>query len=213
MQAWGQISSLCRAGRTTSWSRAAVRWAHSGNQVLPVPPSIPAIQDASQSEQAREWIDKFRTTSIPKNLVELTFSRSSGPGGQNVNKVNTKATLRLSIHEPWIPPWSREHLKKMPSYVSSSQSILLTSTVHRSQAQNVQECLSKASAWPLRRRSLQLHALIVSAASAGLVNEPSEEQKERVRSFEKAEKARRRLEKEKRKQVKRGRSGGGGDWD
>ncbi|OSD06509.1 hypothetical protein PYCCODRAFT_941629 [Trametes coccinea BRFM310] len=183
MQSCIASSLLYRASRTSPWSRAAVRWAHSGSQTLPVPPSLPAIQDASQSERAREWID------------------NSGPGGQNVNKVNTKATLRCSIHEPWIPPWARDYLKKTPSYVSSSQSILLTSTVHRSQAQNVQECLSK------------LHALIVSAASAGLVNEPSEEQKERVRSFEKAEKARRRLEKEKRKQVKRGRSGGGGDWD
>lgn len=32
-----------------------------------------------------------------------------------------------------------------PSYVASSESILFTSTVHRSQTQNVEECLSKAS--------------------------------------------------------------------
>lgn len=61
-------------------------------------------------------------------------------------------------------------------------------------------------------RSLQLHTLIVSAASAGLVNEPSEEQRKRVRDLEKADKARRRLDQEKRKQVKRGRSKDG-DWD
>ena len=31
------------------------------------------------------------------------------------------------------------------SYVTSSETLLLTSTVHRSQAQNVEECLSKVS--------------------------------------------------------------------
>lgn len=58
----------------------------------------------------------------------------------------------------------------------------------------------------------QLHALVVSAASVGLVNEPSQEQKARVRRLEKAEKARRRLEKDKRKDVKRSRSHKG-EWD
>ncbi|KAI8980135.1 RF-1 domain-containing protein [Trametes punicea] len=200
MQAYGRVAPLPRAGRIISWPTLLARASHWGRQTLPLPPSLPVIQDASQSAEAKAWIDQFKAAQIPKNLVELTFSRSSGPGGQNVNKVNTKATLRCSIHEPWIPPWARDYIKKTPSYVSSSQSILLTSTVHRSQAQNVQECLAK------------LHSLVVSAASAGLVNEPSEEQRERVRSLERAEKARRRLEKDKRKQIKRGRSGGG-DWD
>ena len=31
---------------------------------------------------------------------------------QNVNKVNTKATLRCPIDAPWIPLWAHEHLKK-----------------------------------------------------------------------------------------------------
>ncbi|RPD60010.1 hypothetical protein L226DRAFT_63688 [Lentinus tigrinus ALCF2SS1-7] len=174
---------------------------HTGQDALPAPPSLPTLENASQSDLARTWIEKFKSREIPKSLVEFTYSRSSGPGGQNVNKVNTKATLRCPIDAPWIPLWAREYLKKTPAYTSSSQTILLTSTAHRSQAQNVQDCLAK------------LHSLIVSAASAGLVNEPSEVQQERVRQLVRAEKARRRQDKDKRKEVKRGRSGGRADWD
>lgn len=36
---------------------------------------------------------------IPVELLEATYSRSSGPGGQAVNKVSTKVDLRFSIDD------------------------------------------------------------------------------------------------------------------
>jgi len=36
---------------------------------------------------------------IPENEVQVSFSRSSGPGGQNVNKTNTKVTITWKIAE------------------------------------------------------------------------------------------------------------------
>ncbi|KAI0635864.1 RF-1 domain-containing protein [Trametes polyzona] len=192
---------------------------------LPPPPPFPVIEDPSQDAQARKWLEEFSLREIPKGAVDFSYSRSSGPGGQNVNKVNTKATLRCPINAPWIPMWAREHIMQLvrsrpvefgpyvmsfrlnlaprtqPSYVSSSHSIQIVSTKHRSQAENVQDCLAK------------LHSAIQKAAAEGfLKKEPSEAQKQRVRELERIAKARRRQEKEKRSQVKRGRGrGGGGD--
>jgi len=60
---------------------------------------------------------------------------------------------------------------------------------------------------------MQLHTLIISAASAPIKNEPSEQQKARVRGLEKADNARRKVQKDKRSQIKKGRaSGKRGDW-
>ncbi|KAH9943687.1 RF-1 domain-containing protein [Amylocystis lapponica] len=175
------------------------RSAHTSPSSLPHPPQLSLLETPDQNAQARAWLGKFKTQEIPKSTVELAFSRSSGPGGQNVNKVNTKATLRCRVDSDWIPLWAREQLKRTPSYVSSTESIQITSTVHRSQAQNVQDCLAK------------LHALIVSASAASFVNHPSDHQKERVRGLERAEKARRRTDKFKRSALKKGRAKG--DWD
>jgi ribosome-associated protein len=36
---------------------------------------------------------------IPENEIRFTFSRSSGPGGQNVNKVNSRVTLWFAVQD------------------------------------------------------------------------------------------------------------------
>jgi hypothetical protein len=35
---------------------------------------------------ARKWLEEFSSSTLPRDIGELSFSRSSGPGGQNVNK-------------------------------------------------------------------------------------------------------------------------------
>lgn len=37
-------------------------------------------------QEARKWLAQLHAETIPKSIGELSFSRSSGPGGQNVNK-------------------------------------------------------------------------------------------------------------------------------
>ncbi|KIM39231.1 hypothetical protein M413DRAFT_75007 [Hebeloma cylindrosporum] len=167
---------------------------------LPKPPLLSELLTEEDNANASAWVTRFGGAAgkIPKELVELSFSRSSGPGGQNVNKVNTKATLRCSLNDSWIPRWALPILQRTPHYVSSTHSILLTSTVHRSQAQNIDECLHK------------LHSLILSAASLPIKKGPSEQQKKKVEGLMKAAHARRKAEKMKRSSIKQGRSGKGG---
>ena len=45
-----------------------------------------------------------RDVEIPLDKIEFSYARSSGPGGQNVNKVNTKAELRFHVlSAEWLP--------------------------------------------------------------------------------------------------------------
>ena len=52
--------------------------------------SQPTIGESFFSEEdheaARKWLDSLDNKTIPHKLREVTYSRSSGPGGQNVNK-------------------------------------------------------------------------------------------------------------------------------
>lgn len=48
--------------------------------------------DASDLELARRWLRSLNLQSVPRHIGHVSFSRSSGPGGQNVNK---------SVHIRW----------------------------------------------------------------------------------------------------------------
>lgn len=61
----------------------SVRWM--SNQTLPRPPDLKALESPEDNQHARTWIERFKAQSIPKELVGLTFSRSSGPGGQVIS--------------------------------------------------------------------------------------------------------------------------------
>jgi hypothetical protein len=61
----------------------------STSQSLPIPPNIAVLQGPADWAEARKWVEQFKTESIPKSLVELSFARSSGPGGQ--------VSLRLDV--------------------------------------------------------------------------------------------------------------------
>lgn len=79
---------------------------------------------------------------IPEAELSWRFSRSSGAGGQNVNKVNSRAELL------WTPATSQAlspaalvrflHLAR--SYITSTGEVQISSQIHREQARNVARC-------------------------------------------------------------------------
>jgi ribosome-associated protein len=82
---------------------------------------------------------------IPLREFRFTFARSSGPGGQNVNKLNTKATLRWAVvSTPSLPEAVRARfLAKYANRVNAEGELVLTSQRFRDAGRNVADCLEK----------------------------------------------------------------------
>ena len=85
---------------------------------------------------------------VPQSEFEFSYARSSGPGGQNVNKVNSKATLRWPVtRSPSLPEDVRQRfLTRFASRLTSEGELLVTSQRYRDQPRNIADCLEKLRA-------------------------------------------------------------------
>ena len=83
--------------------------------------------------------------SIPDAELRLSFSRSSGPGGQNVNKVNSKATLHWQASSsPSLPADVRARfVQKYASRLTNDGEIVIASQESRDQPKNIASCYEK----------------------------------------------------------------------
>lgn len=82
---------------------------------------------------------------VPISEIKFTFSRSSGPGGQNVNKVNSKAHLRWSVltTRSLIPEVKERFIALNRKRITADGELLLSSQRSRDQWRNVEDCLDK----------------------------------------------------------------------
>ncbi len=86
-----------------------------------------------------------RRIQIPTGELHFRFVRSAGPGGQNVNKVATKAVLRWRLRTSRsLPHDVRERFeKRFRRRISTAGYLLLTSDRYRSRQRNIDDCLDK----------------------------------------------------------------------
>jgi ribosome-associated protein len=82
---------------------------------------------------------------IPRRELRFSFVRSSGPGGQNVNKVASKAVLRWQVAtSPTLSEDLRSRLVvRLGRRVNDRGELVLSSQRYRDQAKNVADCLDK----------------------------------------------------------------------
>ncbi len=86
------------------------------------------------------------TIAIPDDELEWSYARSGGPGGQNVNKVSSKAILRwkAAATAAPIPPAATVRMKTaFPSRFTVDGDAVIPSQKYRDQERNKEDCLLK----------------------------------------------------------------------
>ena len=101
--------------------------------------------------------------SIRISEFKFSYARSPGPGGQNVNKVNSKAILKWSILKTKSLPETVKHRfeKKYRRRISRAGELTISSHRFRDQGRNVADCLHK------------LREMILSVATEPKVRKPT----------------------------------------
>jgi ribosome-associated protein len=89
---------------------------------------------------------------LPATDLRVRFSRASGPGGQNVNKVATRAALRFDLRTTQaLPDEVKDRLRVLAKgRITARGDLLLVSDRYRDQARNLEDCRRKLRALVLR---------------------------------------------------------------
>ncbi|KAG0670235.1 hypothetical protein C6P45_002708 [Maudiozyma exigua] len=101
----------------------------------------------SDNKMAKKWLVNLSLVNLEPKYFHVRYDLASGPGGQNVNKVNTKCTLTLPDLSKCslFPEEIKSQLisKRMKYYSPNSDSITIQSDETRSREQNRTRCFEK----------------------------------------------------------------------
>ena len=87
-----------------------------------------------------------KTLVIPSNEIKWRFSRSSGPGGQNVNKIESRVEIIFDLEDSKVlNDYQKEILKRNLKNKLVNNSLRLAVQEHRNQLLNRQLALMKFS--------------------------------------------------------------------
>jgi len=82
---------------------------------------------------------------VAASEFRFRYDRSSGPGGQNVNKVNSKVTLHWGLKRSKSVSESlrQRFVKRFPRRINQQGEVVIASDRYRDQLRNRQDCLEK----------------------------------------------------------------------
>lgn len=82
---------------------------------------------------------------IPSHELEITTSRSSGPGGQHVNKTDTRVTVRWNVKNTTILNESQKVriLQKLQATLTNEGELIVSNSSTRSQLKNKELALEQ----------------------------------------------------------------------
>ncbi|KAH7155224.1 hypothetical protein B0J13DRAFT_221100 [Dactylonectria estremocensis] len=99
--------------------------------------------DKDALAEARSWYQSFTPAQLPKG--NTTYARSSGPGGQHVNKTETKAITVYPVREllSMLPQHMHPSLRKSKYYTANSDSLTFQAQTSRSRDANAEDNRNK----------------------------------------------------------------------
>ena len=92
------------------------------------------------------------TITIPDEELLFTFARSGGPGGQNVNKVASKAILHWNVsNNTTLPPEVKARLRAYEgNRITTEGELVIQGQRFRDQGKNIEDCLTRLREMILR---------------------------------------------------------------
>jgi ribosome-associated protein len=81
---------------------------------------------------------------VPADLLRAAFSRSGGPGGQNVNKVESRVTIEVDVEALPLPEDRKARVReRLATRINRDGVLRVTSQVTRSQNDNRDRALAR----------------------------------------------------------------------